>query len=194
MTPSAAMSSPSAIGFQVRTAMSLSLRHFCLAFCLCIAAAAASAAPFTSPRGYMVSPPPDWHVDSTGSSGNDVVIYTHKNDGDPVGTPAPNFGVRIGPQGEVTTLEFAKRGLIPFYRKGYPNLVLVSQTYSRLDKERDLDTTFLVGNSKTPTRIHQVLVLRNHQVYFFTSACAEQIHLKYDPIFAQMLASVHWKS
>ena len=56
--------------------MSLSLRHSCLAFCLCFAAAAASAAPFTSPHGYTVTPPPGWHSNSTGASGNDVVIYT----------------------------------------------------------------------------------------------------------------------
>ena len=169
------------------------LQSLCLVFCLCFVGASVSAAPFVSPRGYSITPPTAWHLDSSGSSGNDVVIFADKNSDSPPGTPAPNFGVRIGPQGKVKTLDIAKRGMIPAYRKGYPNVVLVSQTYSSVGGKPDLDTTFLIGSPGGLTRIRQVLVLKEKLVYFFTSACPDKVHAKYDPIFAQMLASVRWK-
>ena len=76
--------------------------------------------------------PTGWHGDQSGSSGNDVVVFADKNSDTSQGAVTPNLGVRIGPQGKVTTLEIAKHGLIPMYKKGCPNLVLVSQTYSLL--------------------------------------------------------------
>ena len=142
------------------------LRRLCLVFCLCFAGASVSATPFVSPRGYGITPPAGWHVDSSGSSGNDVVIFADKNSDSSPGTPAPNLNVRMGPQDKLKTLDIAKRGMIPAYRKGYPNLVLVSQTYSSVGGKPDLDTTVLVGSPGGLTRIHQVLVLKENLFTF----------------------------
>lgn len=164
----------------------------CVLLLLCLTVPTAHAAPFTSSHGYTVTPPSGWHLNATGSSGNDVVIYTN-SDGTPE-IPTPNFGVRIGPQGKIKTLDIAKQGMVGSYRKGYPSLVLVSQAYSSVTGKPDLDTTFLIGRPGHLTRIRQVLVLQSASVYFFTAACPDRIHDKYDAIFAQILASVHWKS
>jgi|GEM_PF-3441993 len=173
--------------------MHKALQSLCFSLCLCLTAALASAAPFVSSHGYILTPPPGWHTDQSGSSGNDIVIFTDKGRDSPQGVVTPNLGVRIGPQGKVTTLGIAKQGLIPLYKKGYPNVVLVSQTYSLLGGQKDLDTTFLIGEGMALTRMRQVLVIKNHLVYFFTSATPNKVHAKYDPAFAQILASVRWK-
>ena len=164
----------------------------CFVLAICLTARIACAEPFSSSRGYHISSLPGWHIDSSGATGNDVIIYTEKSKDIPEGMPEPNLNVRIGPQGGLTTLEIAKRGIIKFYQKAYPNLRLLSQAYSSLGNVRDLDTVFLVGSPHKSIRIHQVLVLKNHSVYFFTSACPEQVHGKYDPFFSQMLKSVRW--
>ena len=165
------------------------LQSICLSLGLCFASTLASAAQFVSPRGYSFSVPPGWKAVS-GHSSNDVIFrYTKSAATD--GTPT--FGVKSIPMPAPTTLEAVKPAVIADYNKRFSHVVILSQTYSSLGGVRDLDLVSTNVMGGLPLRLHQVCVLRNGYVYIFSAAYLNKTRTKYDPIVAQMLASVHWK-
>lgn len=170
--------------------MSTNLQIIGLSLSIFLAAVLASAAPFTSPRGYSLSVPLGWKA-AHGHSYNDVIFkYTKSAATD--GTPT--FGVKASPLPAATTLEAVKPAVIADYNKRFSHVVILSQTYSSLGGVRDLDLVSTNVMGGRALRLHQICVLRNGYVYIFSAAYLDKTHAKYDPMITQMLASVRWKS
>ncbi len=165
------------------------LRNLCLILGLGLTVAAVSAAPFVSPHGYSVTPPPGWQINPS-HVGDDVVIDYKKN----VATDGtPNLRVDITPMGGAATLEALKPAVISGYTKRFPGLVVKSQTFSSLGGVRDLNLVFTEPKNGILMYLHQIYVLKNGSAYIFTAVYPERSRAKYDAPVAQMLASVRWK-
>ena len=166
------------------------LQTLCVLLFFCLSAAGVSAAPFVSRHGYSVTPPPGWIVHPGRTGGDDVVIDYTKNlaaDG------APNFRVNLSPVASSVTLEALKPFVLARYARKFPGLVIKSQTFSALGGVRDLDLVLLQPRHGILLRFRQVYVLKNGFAYIFSAAYLEKAHARYDPVLAQMLASVRWK-
>ncbi len=166
------------------------LQSICFSVRLGLLAALASAAPFVSPSGYSLTLPPGWKA-APGHSFNDV-IFKYAKSAATDGTPT--FGVKTSPLPASTTLEAVKPALIADYNKRFSHVVILSQSYSSLGGIRDLDLVSTNVMRSLPLRLHQICVLRNGYVYIFSAAYLDRTHAKYDPMVAQILASVHWKA
>ncbi len=168
------------------------LRTACLSFCACLLAALASAAPFVSPHGYTLTPPAGWQVDHTSMPDNDVTIFA--GTGSPGDILRAIFGIKIVPSSSSLTLESFKPLMARELHESFPRATIVSQTYSSVGGVRALDTTFTHSKNGGLVRDRQLVVLKNRSVYFFSAVCTDKLHTKYDPLFAQMVSSVRWKS
>ena len=177
----------------MKTLRSLCLAFCCLAFCLGLTAAGASAAPFSSPRGYSLLVPPGWRVDRSRALGNDVAVRAGKKMDTALLGFLPTLAVKILPASGFT-LNALKQPIIGAYRHAFPGFSLVSQTYSTVGGVRALDMTFTHSQNGILIRDRQVVALKNHTLYFFTTVCPDGFHAEYDPVFARTLASVHWKA
>ena len=166
---------------------------FSFLVCLCLTAALASAAPFVSPRGgYSLSPPAGWRIDNSHTPGNDVTLFA------PHGSAAglsfvPVFGVKIIPGSGNLTPEDLKQPLADGYRKNFAPATILSETYSTVGGIRAIDVVFTHPRSGSMLRDHQIIVIKGKSIYFFTAVCPDKVHAKYDPAFAQLLASVRWR-
>ncbi len=175
--------------------MNTNLRNVCFSFCLCLVAALASAAPFSSPHGYSLTLPPGWHVEAGGASGDsDDRFSLAPSAAHAPGTGTPNMDVSAQPMQGGVALEDFKKLLGPLYKKKFPGIVIVSQTYSTVGGVRGLDTVFIKPQSGLKVRVRQIYALKSGSLYIFTAAYPEKVHAKYDPIISQMLSSVHWKA
>jgi len=148
------------------------------------------AAPITSPRGYSLTPPQGWRTDTSGKTGNDLVIFTL----DPADRFTPNLNVRIGQAGPHDTLEAAKVFINKSYPAQFSHWKPVSQGLSSIGGRRALDTaaTFTAGSPGRLMRLRQALVIKGGTLYFFTAMSPEETHAKYDKAFDDILRSVRW--
>lgn len=167
-------------------------RSLCLAFCLGLLTAGASAAPFASPRGYSLAVPPGWRVNRSRALGNDAAVLAGKRADTAALGFLPTLAVKILPAGGFT-LNTLKQPIITAYGHAFPGFSLVSAAYTTVGGVRALDMTFTHSEGGILIRDRQVAALKNNTLYFFTTVCPDSFHAEYDPVFARTLASVRWK-
>ncbi len=159
-------------------------------------AAAASAALYTSPRGYSLTPPLGWHLMThllpAPDPGDNLVAFFEQKPASSSDGVGPVFRIKVTPQDGVT-LEALKTEESAEKKTAFPGMTLLSQTYSSVGGVRDMDTVLVGPSAIGPIRIHQIYVMKNQSLYIFTAAFSDKLRAKYDPLFARMLASVHWK-
>lgn len=170
---------------------------FCLTVCLCFASTAASATPFTSPHGYTMNVPTGWHIYDNIVSSDETRIVADQ----PVAVgrkTAPPFltmhSSRVDSRVTSEGLIKLNQTILSNFRERYPNLKVLSQSFSTLDGVRTLDCVFTVTATDSPLRVHDVLVFRRDVATTFMSVCPAQVYSQYAPAYAQMLSSVRWKS
>ena len=145
----------------------------------------------TSPNGYSLTPPPGWSADQSGKvPGNDLTLFT-KPDGD----FEIKFGVRIGKASRGMTLPRIRQAINKTYPLHFSHWKGISQSSSTLGGMQDLETTAIcfLGSPARQVRLHQVLVIKNGRLYFFTAGFPEEDHAQYDKTFVDILHSVRWK-
>ncbi len=150
----------------------------CFSLFLCLPAALASAAPFVSPYGCRLTLPPGWRV-AAGSSPETIVFECLPQS---AGEGPARFRTDFAAVPRGTTLEAKKRVIIEDHHKASVQFVVISQSYSRLGGVRDFDLVGTLINDGS-----------DGSEYLFSAGCLQKDHAKYDPVFAQMLASVRWK-
>ena len=169
------------------------IRSACL-FLLCVPGALGTghcfAGSVTSPQGYSLTPPQGWRTDTSGKTGNDLVVFTLV----PADKFTPNLNVRIGQAGPHDTLAAAKVYVNKTYPARFPQWNLVSQGFSVIGSRQALDTTgtAFIGSPARLMRLRQALVIRSGRLFFFTCVSPEGAHAKYDKAFDTMLRSVRW--
>lgn len=165
---------------------------------LCLAAPPAHTVPYSSPHGYSLSIPAGWHVKSPSLPGDDADIVTNQEVAVGYKMTKPFFQVQFRPVNNYrvtsASLEEINRGVLSVVRQGFPDLKVLSQTYSTLDGVRAINCTFTATANGLPLRFHEVLVLKNKKAFTFTGFCPNQIYPRYAAAYAQMLSSVRWKS
>lgn len=170
-------------------------RFVCLFF-LCMPGALGMehcfAGPVTSPGGYSLTPPQGWRTDTSGRTGNDLVVFTLV----PADKFTPNLNVRIGRAGPHDTLAAAKVYVNKTYPARFPQWKLVSQGFSVVGSQQALDTTgtAFIGSPARLMRLRQALVIRSGRLFFFTCVSPETAHTRYDKAFDDILRSVRWKT
>lgn len=170
---------------------------FCVLLLLWLTVPAAHAAPFTSPHGYSLSVPAGWHIKSPSMSGDDADVVVNQQAAVGGQMTTPLFQVQFRPLDVPATaanLAAINHGALATVRQSFPDLKVLSQTSSTLGGVRDLDCVFTATANGLPLRFHEVLVMKNKGALTFTSICPRQVYPRYAAAYAQMLASVHWKS
>ncbi len=167
--------------------MNTNLQITGLSLSILLTAALASAAPYVSPRGYSLNIPPGWRVAPNPLPGRIRIEYKQS------GSVAAAFGVDVGPQTGDLTLEAAVPGAIAEYKRRFSKVTIKSQTFSSLGGEKDFDIVAIAVLQGHSVCLRQVGVLKNNSLYVFTAGCREKDQAKFDPTFAQILASVRWK-
>ena len=172
--------------------MHKSLQSLCCSLALCLTAALASAAPFVSPHGYLLTPPPGWRIDNSSTSGNDLSLLAPR--GSAAGLPlVPAFAVKITPGSGNLTVEDLNQPLADGYRKTFAPATILSEIYSTVGGLRAINIVLTHPRNGSLVRDYQSVVIKGKSIYFFTAVCPDRVHAKYDGVFAQILASVCWK-
>ncbi len=175
------------------------LHAACSVFALagCLAASAASAVPFSSPRGYSLSVPAGWHVQPHLVAGDDANVAVNQKIAVGGRMTMPILQIQFRSSDSPMTsasLEAINQGVLSSVRQHFPDLKVLSQTRLTLGGVPDLDCVFTATTNGIPMRFHEVLVVRHNAASTFTCICPAQIYPRYAAAYAQMLASVHWKS
>ena len=169
--------------------MQVNILRVCCYVCLCLMAAAASAAPFVSSHGYTVTPPPGWAVNSVAEDDANFVFPAGVLEGL---TPSVIIKAGVSPLGMTMASLTAK--LVLGFKTGPPHTVLLSQTSSSLGGVPDLDTIFAATKQGRRFRCRMVYVLKNKFTYIIIAAYPEKTHARYDVSITHMLASFHWNA
>ena len=171
-------------------------QSLCLTLGLGLTAALASAAPFTSSHGYSLSVPAGWHVASPALPTDDADIALSQRVAVGNRRTTPMFQVQfrfVDARVTSANLKAINQGALFAVRQRFPDLKVLSQTFSTLDGVHDLDCVFTATANGLPLRFHEVLVVKNRGVFTFTSICPNQIYPRYAAAYAQMLSSIRWK-
>lgn len=156
---------------------------------LLVLSGAAWAKPFISAKGYSVSPPVKWKVNTSGMMGSDVIFIAPPSRG---ASASLNVVVTQAP-GE--TLEGGRaqiNKMLPQMFNGYKR---VAQGYTTLGGLRALSTTstYLIGTPPRRLRMKQVVALRKGRAYTFTAAALDNVYARYNTAFTQSLKTVRWR-
>ncbi len=168
------------------------LQGVCLTLCLCLTAALASAAPYTSPHGYAITLPPGWHAVQHDPSDDAAFILSTPSAS---GAGVPSFMVRVAPIVPGMTMAALKSRLVPGSKTYPPHTVIISQKSSSLGGAPDIDLLLLnTIPGKAPRRYREIYVLRNKTIYGINIGYPERMHTLYEASISRILASFHWKS
>ncbi len=176
------------------------MKKLFFSFCLVLTAAClapAIAAPFVSPHGYTMTVPADWHIKSPSMPGDDVDVVINQQVAVEHQMATPIFRILFRPVNYPVTsasLEGINRGVLSAARQSFPDLKVMSQTFSALNGVRDIDCIFTATANGLPLRFHEVLVIKNKKAFTFISICPNQVYPRYAVAYAQMLGSVRWKA
>ena len=125
------------------------------------------------------------------SSGEEIILF------DVRGSAAlpldPAFSATVRPTDGPLPLADLKEPLAAEIRKEFAPAVIVSETDTRLGGLPAINIVFTHPRKGSTIRDSQTIVLKNRLIYIFTAVSPDKVHAKYDPAFARILASVHWK-
>jgi hypothetical protein len=177
--------------------MKTKLLVFCFSLCFCLTTAGTFAASFTSPNGYRLTVPVGWHSKTPLLPGDDADIFVNKQVavGDKMTTPMLQVQFRPINDTVITpSLVDLNQAILAGVRLSFPNLKVLSQSYSKLDGVRSINCIFIATSNGVPLRFQEVLVMKNKKAFTFTGFCPSQVYPRYAAAYAQMLSSVRWKS
>jgi hypothetical protein len=177
--------------------MNAKLLPFCFSLCFCLTTASVYAAAFSSPHGYSLSVPTGWHVKSPSMPGDDADIVVNRQVAVGHKMTTPMFQVQFRPINDPVTspnLKEMNQAILAGVRLSFPNLKVLSQSYSKLDGVCSINCIFIATSNGVPLRFQEVLVVKNKKAFTFTVLCPSQAYPRYAAAYAQMLSSIHWKN
>lgn len=152
-------------------------------------AIAATATPFSSPRGYTMTPPAGWQMEKSGVLGTDVIFHAPPWHGF---SAMLNAVVDKAPPG--ATLDNALTHMNAVYPRIFKGYKRLEQGRVTLDGVKAFVTiaNYKAGTPLRLLRMQQIAALKNGQIYIFTCTCLAADYPHFRATFSAALKSIHW--
>jgi hypothetical protein len=157
---------------------------------LALVVTAAVAKTYSSKRGYTITVPAGWNVDSSGTMGADFIAMAR-----PYNNFTANLNVVVAPASAGQTLAQGRAYINQAYPRVFTNYKKLAQGNTSLGgvPAITITATHDMGTPPKTLRMHQAIVLKNGAVYTFTCTAANADYARFDTAFKSALKSVKWK-
>jgi hypothetical protein len=157
---------------------------------LALVLTAAVAKTYSSNRGYTITTPTGWNVDSSGMMGTDFTMVARPHNGF-----SANLNVVVVRASAGETLADGRKIIDQTHPRFFNNYKKLAQGSTSLGgvPAITLTATQEMGTPPRTLRMHQAIALRHGAVYTFTCTAANADYAKFDVGFQSALKSVKWK-